>query len=376
MALPSGRPHKYYYIMSELFFLIILSTTFAFAETTYTPEIIDFDKDSVSLPREEDCSPLKPGESLVINENSSESPTKVDRKYRLTRDKRIHKKYKIEVRLNFLFSDFLKDVKYPLNMSDQQLAGALHDRKFMNKMWNDKVNRCLKKHNHKLRSKDGIQLEIENVTSPSLPTINVDIKRPENKPRVDSLEWNSQTDCETIVHEVMHYLGLVDGYTETDMANHNLKEDQDKRYSRHKYDCRFEEPAHSVMNKKALLNTDSYTVENGIQCKTSDPKNKGVRYIMDENANSCIENDIKVKDYKDTLNLSKWYLGSDRYLIITKQETMQVNEVLFPAHTRLITQPHCYSKNFKYISCAQNAYRTHAEEGCLELRKRCQNHLD
>jgi hypothetical protein len=186
----------------------------------------------------------------------------------------------------------------------------------------ERANFCLDGFHENLLGPGGHSLRIELIEEdlasgrPPLPTT---IQIQSDDYRANSLNWDGDINCSTILHEILHLLGLVDEYKERWIGYHLNAEGgliqssqiSDRPYS--KFSCRSLGPPSSVManQEAAVLKTNVFR-KNG-----------------------------------DMVSL------------------------LRPAHFRLITQPGCESANRLYYACSQGAYQTRYEglgQGCERQR--------
>ncbi|MFY7992969.1 MAG: hypothetical protein ACOVP4_06740 [Bacteriovoracaceae bacterium] len=146
------------------------------------------------------CRQLAVGESHVVDSNtlSSKSPTGVSMRYSL---ERISEK-KLKARLNLNFKP-----NSEVNVSAQEMF--------------NRAQSCMKDYSPYFKGPDGEVLEIDIINSKDAktlkstqrpPRIDISISGPDHRSNAGNYE--SDIDCPTIAHEVMHLMGLCDEYNE------------------------------------------------------------------------------------------------------------------------------------------------------------------
>jgi hypothetical protein len=361
-----------------LVFIILFIHIITFAdETKSSAATIRVITNSQAPSAQENCKPLAPGSSLVVNDDSMTSPTNILRFYKLERDSVNPNKYVATVRIDFMPTESyheetqgLLSGKYRVSPSDiprgktaaaaavETLNGEASAAKYQ------KTKECFQKMSGKLRSPNGVVIDLkiaDHETAKKITPAPVAIENSDF--RSASLNWEGDIDCPTIVHETLHLMGLCDGYHEEDLADRNAIEDSDKRLVITKYNCRSIEPESSVMH-------DSYSIEgmysvyacfdNAAQKTHSPPPQK------------CADGTAPEKFSASKGTLNEWLKTPKPSPSFYYQEDT-TSTPLSNAQTRLITMPFCYSKNSLYIKCSKNAYRTDAIEGCKNVPPECKN---
>jgi len=169
-----------------------------------------------------------------------------------------------------------------------------------------KLQECLREITPYLNGPNGEHLEIKlyDVThggAPVPPPINIIADTTNHGIREDAGRWGKYTDCPTITHELMHYMGLVDEYQERSRGYHTNPSTGELIYAKDGsdpllYNCRIIGPADSIMRSQ-------------------------------QNAWASVVSGKK-------------------------------NSLLYPGHFRTVTQPGCASSNKIYYTCANRAYAT------------------
>lgn len=99
-----------------LILFIVLSYQKYAATEIATTEELKTDQGSVALREEQktpnSCKQLNPGQSLTMNEGRSESPTGIERRYKLTKDKTNPNRYLASINLNFFTTYARIEEKY------------------------------------------------------------------------------------------------------------------------------------------------------------------------------------------------------------------------------------------------------------------------
>lgn len=191
--------------------------------------------------------------------------------------------------------------------------------------------------------------------------------------------WQANWDCPEIVHEVGHFLGLVDKYPEPPTSG--------------RYDCRHAGPHSSLMYdpwdaylraspqlevhrcsceglsgdtlaycQEALSNVDA----NSASCPTgtlSMFEHRTLEYATPERAAQDI---ARAGRPTSPDGLAKW---------IVVRRAPQRRSLLSPAEFRVIAHPNRLEANARYYACASDAYRTSRSlggEGCLVSSAACE----
>ncbi len=143
------------------------------------------------------CEPLKLGESRNFNVADELSPTKVEHSYEMQRTG----KNEFQATFNLHFYE----------QSDPDETARNRGYTFV---WRKKANECLASIGNKLSGPKGEILKLkldENPKINQLPRSEVILKSDDSS---NSHEWEKNLDCPSILHELLHLMGLVDEYQE------------------------------------------------------------------------------------------------------------------------------------------------------------------
>lgn len=330
------------------------------------------------------CKELNPGESMVVNESAEESPTGVKRRFRLRRDAEDPKLYHVDLNLDIV------TLLYDLSFGESYGKYAEARKKMA-----AQARHCFNKTSSQLRTRDGMRLKLNLLGNEYGEYRGFDV--PKNRieivahgRRANSTAWPETIDCPTIIHEVMHLLGLCDSYSERQLGvTPTLREayqgeDQlDKRYSQFLYDCRTIEPADSIMhNQYAAMNiTEWFDVKVCLKAEGGAVGPPQIHHVeklpSDLMGTSCNSDGRTIKLSKNYIDEFIQIKGENlKAVYLAPSQTAQWS--LYPAQMRFITQPHCTQANARLITCSKNAYRTHSLEGCESMPRFCRNgdHLE
>lgn len=364
--------------------MFLMSVIFIFmgqAEVTQTlnERVVEAAKATPSI--QNDCRDLEVGQSVEVfqvGKNSlgdGNSPTGMNRFYRLTRLPGKEKHFQADVFLHFdLGSNYYKEVFGLGSMEEKEgRLGELNAKYFMY------ARDCLKKINPYLRSKDGtrltVNLLVDEEKNHSLNKISV--KSADT--RSSSNQWSRNLNCSTVVHEIFHHMGLCDGYRESVSAYHDqiLRDEKvDIRKMKQRYDCRSIEPKKSIMTSPdyavRMAQATSYEV---MTCSSEKGLPKGVQKAKKIPTICPALKDtglLATGMYHKRMSqkqLDDWVRGKPDSLFYVAEKSKPF--LLQPAQMRLITKPFCYKENKLYIECSQNAYRHSMIQGCLNVNPRC-----
>lgn len=356
----------------------LLDKTEAEIKEKTTPKITEDCTNCTSAVEEEiairSCE-LKVGEALKVNNPFYKSPTETSQNYLLKRSG--PKAYEAKVNLQFSSSG-AADTIAPDEM--QRLAKS-----------------CLKDFSPYMKGPNGESLTItlydEITDKAQLPVSGIAIQRAGI--RATSHRWKSDIDCPTLIHEVMHILGLVDHYHEkirgvvidsngssryydgTAIEDKKIKLD-DGRIVPVAFDCRSLGPENSMMSNQyqasdcvkpvekydlrtCKCDTDAYC--NQVKKMFPDPIMSPNAYCPGEGLTYIYEG-VKLSQV------------AGNYAIISIENYKVVEPIckslLMPAEFRFITTPNCKEDYKTYASCALNSSRTSVEERCKEVPAICQ----
>lgn len=323
------------------------------------------------------CKELIPGRSRIIDVDAFRSPTMVQHKYKITR----HIGDNYEVALNLKFLDALKDPK--------GLNGSFNPD--LNNKMKRKIQGCLNIANKAMTAPGGKRLTIrltgDRENNPRPPEVPI-LVGPADL-RATSQRYNSTIDCPTVMHEVMHLLGLCDEYQESTMGYVVDKQTgaitwSDKDAQIHAFDCRAVGQPHSLMrnNWDAYMNVfGALSSPNLIHCECLSqsckvqlrtgllragpdhacPTGSRLRFTpADATSDPLLEHNLRYTRngvYSD---------GGDKFTVAGGLDPIPGRSLLMPAHFEAIVNPGCRT-NFEYYQCAVDAYSTSTQnrgQGC------------
>ena len=327
------------------------------------------------------CEPLRPGESIRVHQEGFESPTGLARLYDIERDSTEENIYHLYVPLELLVQDNSVSENYLgetstnyLSPNDvlEHIAGSENIDPVEAKnyeMGNSamaqfmaaqeveailfvRAQRCLQNSHGRIIGPDGedLRLYARTLSYMGIENSNENLIRISPAPhRSVSTNWAENIDCNAILHEVLHLLGLVDGYEEHDPAYGSQ--------------CRHLEPRESIMNTADVLGP----FYDFVTCQKD---------TTQENSPLMINMGLDAEISCDTIG--KNYTGSREEMIRVQENTgftiryseRSVPPILQRAHIRFITKPLCNEENEQYITCSQNAYQSEAD-GCYETPAYC-----
>lgn len=355
---------------------ILFSAHFSFADETKSgaPDTLRYTV--APTPENYNCEPLKPGQSTTVSQPWYDSPTRVEREYKLTRDPKNPSRYIATVNIAFKptlgrhdETRGLLSGNYRVSPNDidpgkstYEAAKDTLDGEVM-AQYNNQTKACFKKMEGKLKSPEGTTIDFKlanHEESKEITPVPVSVERADH--RSHSRAWEGDIDCPTIIHEVLHLMGLCDGYHERNKVDRNHVEDSDKRINITKFNCRSLEPESSVMRDQGHLEG---TVEVYICPGTTGEKKNSAP------PTKCSDGSRPFLNVVSKPTLDAWAAGFKQYTYYYQE--IQGVPNLQSAHARFITQPFCDSKNSLYIKCSKNAYRTDAIEGCANVPPECKN---
>ncbi len=186
--------------------------------------------------QEEECRELAPGEERTVKEpHYSQSPTQVPRAFKVSRDRANPKQFNVQLKLVLVpHESWRKKIGFVVGEPGSEEKYKAYQAKY-----EATINSCFAKLKPYLTDEKGHQLNFQITTDPyerSVPASFVSIV--DKHIRENSETWSPTTDCNTMVHEILHLTGLVDGYQEKwlRMANGEVR-----------FNCRSIENGNSMM---------------------------------------------------------------------------------------------------------------------------------
>lgn len=323
---------------------------------------------------------LKVGEALKVNTPFNKSPTDTSQNYLLKRSG--PKAYEAKVNLKFSSSG-AADTIAPDEM--KKLAKG-----------------CLKDFSPYMKGPNGESLTIslydESSDKAQLPVSEIAIQSAGT--RATSHRWKSDIDCPTLIHEVMHILGLVDHYHEkirgvvidsngssryydgTPFEDKKVKLD-DGRIVPVAFDCRSLGPEKSMMSDQyqsanCVKPVEQYDLRT-CKCVTDAYCNQVKKMFPDpimspnascpvgsgvEDGSTSIYSGVKLSDVPHNYTI----ISIENYKLVEPA----CKSLLMPAEFRFITTPNCKEDYKTYASCALNSSRTSVVDRCKEVPAICQ----
>lgn len=234
------------------------------------------------------CDELPVGESMKVKMSHLKSKTRIEHKYTLKRA--AENQYEA-----FLNIEFRNDKKLP------------PEEKVDIEGFRQKVIGCFDKYNERLVDEKGRSMALRLFNKDEHPSVEVPPKVKVTIKdftfRSNSHAYSSEIDCETIIHESFHLLGLTDEYVEED----------------------------NKLNPNLFLRMFKKFVTEG---------DRGVAF------------DCRAVGPVNSLMHNQWFLNSDV-------------PVLFSAQMDAIIYPNCKEQNQEYYQCAQKAYKTSSGHGSI-----------
>ena len=246
------------------------------------------------------CKDLQIGESLRVKKSPKKSKSGIEMKYTLNRVS--ENGYDV-----FINPDFLPhksyDGKFPSNVTGTITLRKL--RPFVNQLYKKRFNYCFGHFNKKLYDgyyrKINLKVWDKELHSSIKAPPKVKIKIVSSLARSNSRNYASNASCSTIVHEVLHILGLPDEYREK-VSNWNP----------------------NILGRmfRPLVN-----------------------------------------DRHGKLAFNCRSMGKGASIMANPHNTQYYRRNIFSKHIDVILYPNCTKKNETFYKCAKNAYRTSKDHG-------------
>ena len=225
----------------------------------------------------------------------------------------------------------------PLNLqfvADEDYNGEIEPDKVPEHFMNE-VQKCINKANEKMLGPNGEQLKIvihgnERECQVGRPK---KIKIGSTDYRSNSKKYESDIDCPTIVHEVLHLLGLCDEYAEQSMGFYMNSETEEKKTKL----------LNSIKDNKELMNNEKYRFKLAFDCRTT-----------------VIGDSIMSHQY-------------DRWHHVFKRN--DYSSLLTPGQFNAILYGTCEKKNKLFNECSQLAYQNSVDTSdvdCMKKKHQCE----
>lgn len=324
------------------------------------------------------CQPLEAGQSRVVNLKFYDSPTKASAKYRVARIS----PSEYEVTINPVFRDLRM-----AREEDEAFQGRFRKR----------IQACLNFANRAMIGPNGQKLKLAiaplGTDEAEVPPVEIGVYSAKGGEvtRNSSLKYKEDIDCPTMVHEMMHLLGLCDEYKEEWMGKKVAPdgtiltpEDGSSKYA---YDCRAVGPDESIMsdNFKAFSNLLRYgswkpfiytcsciNATNNASCRNLlanwDPSTgecpRGARMTGSRIAD--------VHEVDRVTGATALADGAVEFVKASDRLPLR-RSLLHPAHFNAIVHPGC-AVNEDFYACSRNAYvdaKGPNGEGCSPVPDSC-----
>lgn len=328
------------------------------------------------------CIPLKENVPTVINVNRNAGT--ITSAYRITK-----KKNGYVAEINAIFTDIntaLDNNEGSKKIYDSRVvenfrirANQLHQEN------SKKVQKCLDMYAPYLRGPSGEKLTIQIAADDRIKPVYIGVDRAIE--RASYKQYSTELNCPTILHEVLHLLGLADEYEEKQKGYildpqtgvHVLTNEKTDKMA---FNCRTKGAPNSIMNaeREAVLSAVPMKIYNETTCMCA-MNLKSCRDLIDEKGESLRKQKTCPKGfnsksenvaYANDVTLSKLLDAkfSDAPIVVTPTSvdftldidlknvkgTLGGESLLLPAHFRAITNPSCYIDNKNYLECAKYAY--------------------
>ncbi len=323
---------------------------------------------SYPIPADEDCRDLQAGESRVVAIPTRESHTGLPSRYEITRVNE-SQVYRIDLNINFQIAE---DYRQELPLLTRR--GPLIER------FTARVQSCLDQAQSILRVPNGPQFKIfinQNRGGETPPPIDVNIRATGFKS--NATNWDNSDDCSILTHEVMHSLGLIDGYPKRDGGNRQV----DNRYNHvcsHPQQsaatgsgCLHSEPPNIMSDYYPSMNDDGLSA---MVCRPSSGSTSGPRQVQTVSTLSCpagyqVDFINPVVMPMSAVQERLVDTESDGALVLVMNVPRRSGGAIAPAHARHIIKPRCVSENHRYLTCLRSALVGQGNS-CLNTPASCQ----
>jgi hypothetical protein len=328
----------------------------------------------------EACRDLKPGESRVAAQFFTLHNSFQYQNFTVTHDATKSNQYNVDIPVDFVGDLEVQKSIFGHVLTPEQIREGLEGDLFAKYVF--KANSCFEKYNDRLLDPDGNSFHLRFVPPVKSFPDRIEIKKSD---RSDSAHWDTDIDCETIVHETLHLTGLVDHYVEPELINVQAGWGP-KRTTKKvlQFNCRPFTEGENVMKDQyeALADKYDYFI---CECTVANCKKISASLLTTVGPKPKCPPGHKVTDTAPfgEINL-EYYSNLIRYTmsatpedvrghvyIFNKQPRDKNKPILTRAQAQLIIKPYCTRDN-NYIACNQNAYATEEIEGCVEIPKSCE----
>lgn len=302
----------------------------------------------------ERCAEPEIGQTRIISRQSGDSTTGINNPFHYVLTRQSESTYNVDLNIQI--------------EGNPSLAEGLLER----------AQRCIAHPHFRMRTESGneIQLRLNTEQASSLPVTKISVQ-PAGA-RSTSRAWASDIHCNTIVHELLHLVGLCDEYPEYTLAEEQGQSPSFVESPRYQFDCRAVARSASIMadsNQGAsyyLKYCECISTErcpegaeigqnHSNEILTEEPEcPEGTRQLISYNASTRISSETGMKTIlQDVSNLGRpleelpagfWMAGGPYYRSLPPP--------LREAHFRAIVFPECYERNGLFYRCSNHAYTT------------------
>jgi hypothetical protein len=298
-----------------------------------------------------DCRELAVGKSVAVNDDFPKPPRTNERRFQATRTK----KDEIKLQVNLLFDPTAEAIgeMYP----NQKIDDAL--KKKASEAMRSKVQGCFNQYARILKDKKGMKLKVEILADPSrqdVPSAKVKIDGKSDTDFPVHNDYKHDEDCSVLIHETLHWTGLVDGYPSKEF-------------------CRHVEPRDSIYNSA------SWALEKRVDlvvctCNSDACRNEAYS-VRPSSSLSCPDGYTSTRKDARAVTIIEGMWDSNKVtyntqkgvVIKTTPYATQPENALKTLQIKAITNPYCTRDNL-YLQCAENAYRKKTD-GCAETPAAC-----
>lgn len=325
------------------------------AQRSETAEGTNVEQTSTDYEKSQDsaCKPLELGKSVTVSEDKTVRPRRNERKFKVTHT--TANEYLLELNLQYLPTPSAIELLAPGH------KGAEAEKIAATNML-QKVNSCFESYGSLLSDPNGNRLKVKVFTderASDVPLGKVTILGKEVGGGPANFKYRYDEDCSIIVHESLHWTGLVDGYS--GWPNDNS--------------CRHFEPRDSIYGSASWA-LDKRVDINVCVCK-SKKCNSEPYEVLDDGKLECPVGYSSEKNQSQAASTIKYlskdnrpYASRNGVKIKTRSFASQPTHALKAMQLKAMTNPYCIRDNL-YMQCMANAYRDKKRDGCENTPLAC-----